>query len=67
LVAEVQRQWSFLENLFMHAEEVKKELPKETAKFVGIDKQTREILMDGLKTQKALDFCNKEYVLPGLE
>lgn len=28
LAGEVQRLWAFLENLFIHSEEVKKELPK---------------------------------------
>jgi dynein heavy chain len=38
LVSEVQRSWSFLENLFIHSDEVKKELPKESIKFIDIDK-----------------------------
>jgi len=36
-----------LENLFIHSEEVKKELPKESEKFVGIDKEVKAILKDG--------------------
>ena len=67
VVGEVQRSWSFLENLFIHSEEVKKELPKESLKFIDIDKAVRDILADGYKHQKALDFCVQEYVLPGLE
>ena len=57
LIGEVQRTWSFLENLFIHSEEVKKELPKESIKFIDIDKNVKEILADGYKHQKALDFC----------
>lgn len=57
MLSEVQRSWSFLENLFIHSEEVKKELPKESVKFVGIDKEVRKILGDGFKAQKALEFC----------
>jgi dynein heavy chain len=67
VIGEVQRSWSFLENLFIHSEEVKKELPTESQKFIGIDKEVREILKDGLKLQKALDFCVQEHVLPSLE
>jgi len=37
LLGEVQKKWSFLENLFIHSEEVKKELPTESETFVGID------------------------------
>lgn len=67
ILGEVQRLWSFLENLFIHSEEVKKELPEESKKFVFIDKDTKAILAEGHKSQKALDFCVKEHVLPGLE
>jgi len=49
VVGEVQRSWSFLENLFIHSEEVKKELPQESIKFVGIDKDVKVILADGFK------------------
>jgi dynein heavy chain len=37
LLLDVQRVWSFLENLFIHSEEVKKELPAVAKQFVGID------------------------------
>ena len=30
LLIDVQKSWSFLENLFIHSEEVKKELPNES-------------------------------------
>ena len=33
---EVQQSWGYLENLFIHSEEVKKELPKAAEEFVGI-------------------------------
>lgn len=56
LVSEVQRSWSFLENLFIHSDEVKKELPKESIKFIDIDKEVREILEEGYKMQKCIDF-----------
>lgn len=67
VVGEVQRSWSFLENLFIHSDEVKKELPKESAQFVSIDKEVRDILADGFKHQKALNFCVQPTVLPRLE
>lgn len=67
VIGEVQRSWSFLENLFIHSEEVKKELPNESNKFIGIDKDVKEILADGFKHQKALDFCVQAHILPGLE
>jgi dynein heavy chain len=67
LLGEVQRSWSFLENLFIHSEEVKKELPKESERFVGIDQETKAILKEGDKAQKALTFCTQENIFPRLE
>jgi dynein heavy chain len=56
-VGECQRSWSFLENLFIHSDEVKKELPKESLKFVDIDKKVREILADGFEKKKCVAYC----------
>jgi dynein heavy chain len=67
IIGEVQRSWSYLENLFIHSDEVKKELPKESAQFVSIDKEVRDILADGFKLQKALTFCTQPTVFPRLE
>jgi dynein heavy chain len=67
MLSEVQRSWSFLENLFIHSDEVKKELPKESIKFVEIDKTVRDILKDGYNKKKAIEFSVQPYVLPGLE
>jgi dynein heavy chain len=67
LVGEVQRTWFFLENLFIHSEEVKKELPKESQKFIEIDKDVKEILSEGYKAQIAIDFCVKDWVIPQLQ
>jgi dynein heavy chain, axonemal len=47
LLVEVQKTWSFLENLFIHSEEVKKELPEISKQFVGIDVNMREIMKKG--------------------
>jgi dynein heavy chain len=66
-VGEVQRSWSFLENLFIHSDEVKKELPKESVRFVGIDKDVRRILADGFAKKKCVAYCTQEWVLPDLE
>jgi dynein heavy chain len=64
---EVQRSWTFLESLFIHSEEVKKELPAESQKFIGIDENVKKLLTDAFNTKKALDFCIKDNVLPTLE
>jgi dynein heavy chain len=67
LAQEVTRLWSFLEMLFIHSEEVKKELPKESLQFVDIDKEVKRILADGYAKKKCLVFCSQEWVLPALE
>jgi len=67
LLAEVQRSWSFLENLFIGSEEVKKELPKESEKFVGIDKEVKAILKEGEAKKIAIIFCNQNNVFQRLE
>ena len=56
ILAEVQRSWTFLENLFIHSEEVKKELPKDSERFVEVDKEVKIILRDGEHKKKALIF-----------
>jgi len=58
LISEIQRTWSFLESLFMHSDEVKKELPEQSKQFVTIDTKVRDILQDANKVQLALNFCN---------
>ena len=67
LAGEVQRTWMFLENLFIHSEEVKKELPKESEKFIGIDKEVKRILADAVTKQLALVYCDQEWVIHAFE
>ena len=44
LMGEIQRTWAYLESLFIHSEEVKKELPEAATRFAAIDKKVRAIL-----------------------
>ena len=60
LLSEVQRSWSFLENLFIHSEEVRRELPKESDEFVGIDEDVKKLLKDAHEKQFALVFSTQE-------
>jgi dynein heavy chain len=41
LMCEIQRTWAYLESLFIHSEEVKKELPEATKRFEKIDTAVR--------------------------
>jgi dynein heavy chain len=67
LCQEVTRLWSFLEMLFIHSEEVKKELPRESEQFKEIDKDVKKILADAFQKKIALNFCSQDWVLPDLE
>ena len=59
--------FAFLENLLVFSDEVKKELPDETDKFVGIDMDVKEILKNGGEIRSAKDFCNQGNVFQRLE
>jgi dynein heavy chain len=58
LLSDVQKTWSFLLNLFIYSDEVKKELPKESLEFIKIDTKVKEILASGLKTRNVFGFAN---------
>ncbi|OEH75838.1 hypothetical protein cyc_03719 [Cyclospora cayetanensis] len=57
LMREVQRSWTFLENLFLHSEEVKRELPEEAKRFVALDLSMKQVLREGADNSKVKDFC----------
>jgi len=53
--------------LFIHSEEVKKELPKESEQFVEIDKSVKSILAEGKQILRPLEFCTQENIMKRLE
>ena len=67
LLSDVQKDWSFLENLFMQSEEVMKELPHESERFRDIDRRVKEILDEGNKIMNILKFCNQENIYKRLD
>ena len=67
LASEVQRSWVFLENLFIYSDEVKKERPGDSDKFVGIDMDVKEILKQGYEVKLAKEFCNQAIIFQKLE
>jgi dynein heavy chain len=64
---EVQQSWGYLENLFIHSEEVKKELPKAAEEFVGIDEQVKILLKDAHRMEYAIGFSTVEGNLDKIE
>lgn len=63
LLAEVQKTWSFLINLFRYSEEVKKELDQETKDFHEVDKEVERLLSISKKKDMSnvLNFCTQDY------
>lgn len=64
---EVQRTWAYLEPLFIHSDEVKKELPETAVKFKGIDTEVKEILNFMHKTKNVKTGCNRKGLLEEFE
>jgi len=61
LLSEVQKTWSFLINLFIYSEEVKKELPTYTKDFVEIDKEMKRLLNFSKSHPNIFEFCTLDY------
>lgn len=58
-LTEIQRNWSYLEPLFIGSDEVRKELPAVATRFEAIDKDVKEILRSADATKNVRDACNK--------
>lgn len=55
-LTETQNTWTFLESLFIGSDEIKKELPHDTERFVKIDEEVKKILKKGVETKNILNF-----------
>jgi dynein heavy chain len=66
-LSDVQRSWTFLEMLFIHSEEVKKELPAVSEKFVDFDVEVKNILGSGDSIKLVKPFSLQENMLQRLE
>ena len=67
LLIEVQKSWSFLENLFIGSQEVQRELPNESKQFEQINVDMLEILKKGCKIINVKTFCTQSGLLQTLE
>lgn len=61
----VQRQWMYLENIFL-GEDIRKQLPKESAEFDNINVLWKQIMTATNKTRNARDSTKKEGLLESL-
>ena len=67
ILCKIQSVWIYLENLFSGSDEIKKKVPNGFEKFAEADKEIKDILADGKKMTKLLEFCNQENILTRLE
>eukprot|EP00899_Mesostigma_viride_P003607 jgi/Mesvir1/13247/Mv18980-RA.1 len=67
ILNEIQRTWSYLESLFIHSDEVKKELPDDATRFAGIDTEVKKILRMVAQKRKVVDVCTQEGLYATLE
>ncbi|XP_068084396.1 dynein beta chain, ciliary [Anabrus simplex] len=57
---EVQRTWMHLESIFMSSEDIRKQLPEDSARFDRIDTEFRVMMTEMAKTPNVVDATNKE-------
>lgn len=67
LISEIQRTWSYLEPLFIHSEEVKREIPEDTARFASIDQNVQTTLKEAWSVQNVIAAFNKDKLTENLE
>lgn len=61
LLADVQKTWSFLINLFLYSKEVQNELPEYTRRFEEIDQKVKAVLENSKTNTIINDFANQDY------
>ncbi|XP_031336595.1 dynein beta chain, ciliary isoform X1 [Photinus pyralis] len=64
---EVQRTWMHLESIFMSSEDIRKQLPEDSARFDQIDSDFKELMTEMAKTPNVVESTNKEGLLPTLD
>ena len=67
LISDIQRTWSYLEPLFIHSDEVKRELPEDATRFASIDKSVQSCLKRAWKVQLVKDAFNEDGLNDKLE
>lgn len=57
LLSLVQKQWMYLENIFIGTEDIRKQLPKESSTFDEVDKKWSDIIRQIIRNPNALLAC----------
>ena len=60
-LSECQKTWTFLESLFIGSDEIKKELPQDTERFVQIDKEVKQVIKKGMEVKNILGFSTYKF------
>ncbi|CAE7455231.1 ODA11, partial [Symbiodinium sp. KB8] len=55
----IQRTWAYLAPLFLHSDEVKRELAEDAERFQNIDKTTKDLISKGTSAPLLLPFANE--------
>ncbi|XP_063241593.1 dynein beta chain, ciliary-like [Bacillus rossius redtenbacheri] len=64
---EVQRTWAHLEAIFIGSEDIRKQLPEDTARFEHIDRDFRGLLMEAQRTPNIVTATNRPNLSEKLE
>jgi dynein heavy chain, axonemal len=67
IMTEIQRTWAYLESLFIHSEEVKKELPEAATRFSNIDTEVKKVLGEFREKKNCVECCNADGLMKFLE
>jgi len=67
MISDIQRSWSYLEPLFIHSEEVKRELPEDSTRFISIDENTRKVLHKAWETRNVNKAFNEAGLMARLD
>jgi dynein heavy chain len=67
LWVEVQQTWSHLENIFKGSEDIRQQLPEDTARFDGIDVDYKALMKDAVNVPNCVQLCTKEGLYDLLE
>jgi dynein heavy chain len=67
ILLEVQRTWSHLESIFIGSEDIRKQLPEDSARFDGIDKNFKEICEENQRDLNVVVCTNRANLYERLE
>lgn len=64
---EVQRKWMYLETIFIGSEDIRKQLPEDTERFIQIDEKFKQLLAEMLTEPNVVKACSVTDLINTLE